>query len=64
MHKNIVSSEFHKHNYISRATEHYLSWQYNKIHGNVLGANQFLRANYENFNLGHRINIQGARGIV
>ena len=30
---------------------------------NILGANQSLHANYENFNLGHRINIQGARGI-
>ena len=29
------------------------------IYGNVLGANQSLRANYENFNLGHQINIQG-----
>jgi len=29
------------------------------LHGNILGANQSLRANYENFNLGHRINIQG-----
>ena len=27
--------------------------------GNALGANQPFRANYENFNLGHRINIQG-----
>jgi len=27
--------------------------------GNVLGANQSLRANYENFNLSHLINIQG-----
>ena len=25
----------------------------------VLGANQSLRANYENFNLDHQINIQG-----
>jgi len=29
----------------------------------VLGANQSLRANYRNFNLDHRINIQGAWGI-
>jgi len=27
--------------------------------GNILGANQPFRANYGNFNLGHRINIQG-----
>ena len=26
--------------------------------GNISGANQPLRANYENFNLGHQINIQ------
>ena len=30
---------------------------------NISGANQPLRANYENFNLDHQINIQGARGI-
>ena len=30
---------------------------------NILGANQSLHANYENFNLGHRINIQGACGL-
>jgi len=29
------------------------------LKGNILGANQHLRANYENFNLGHQINIQG-----
>ena len=29
------------------------------LHGNILGANQSLRANYENLNLSHRINIQG-----
>jgi len=28
--------------------------------GNISGANQPLRANHANFNLGHRINIQGA----
>jgi len=27
--------------------------------GNISGTNQHLRANYENFNLGHQINIQG-----
>ena len=27
---------------------------------NISGANQPLRANYENFNLDHQINIQGA----
>jgi len=27
--------------------------------GNILGANQPLRANRANFNLGHQINIQG-----
>ena len=30
-----------------------------KLKGNISGANQPLRANYENFNLGHQINIQG-----
>jgi hypothetical protein len=29
------------------------------LEGNILGANQPLRANYENFNLDHQINIQG-----
>ena len=28
---------------------------------NISGANQPFRANYENFNLGHQINIQGER---
>ena len=29
------------------------------VKGNLSGANHRLRANYVNFNLGHRINIQG-----
>ena len=35
------------------------------LNGDILGANQPLRANYGNFNLGHRINIQGEgrRGV-
>ena len=33
--------------------------------GNILGANQYLRVNHGNFNLGYRINIQGKgrRGV-
>ena len=27
--------------------------------GNISGANQHIRANYENFNFSHQINIQG-----
>jgi len=34
-------------------------FQWVKIIGNISGANQPLRANYENSNLCHRINIQG-----
>ena len=33
---------------------------YANLFGNVFGTNQPLRKNYENFNLNHRINIQGA----
>ena len=29
------------------------------LFGNISGVNKHLRANYENFNLGHQINIQG-----
>ena len=39
-------------------------WNLHGLHveiGNISGANQPLRANYANFNLGHQINIQGER---
>ena len=29
------------------------------LFGNISSVNKSLRANYENFNLGHKINIQG-----
>ena len=34
-----------------------------KEQGNISGANKSLRANRANFNLGHRINIQGVWGV-
>ena len=34
---------------------------YGNIEGNISGANQPLRANCANFNLGRQINIQGGR---
>ena len=41
------------------------AWPVLFLIGNILGANQPLRVNYGNFNLGHRINIQrkGRRGV-